>query len=65
MEVCCGSAACGRFGYSDLKEAAVSRAAGLWALNGGALLLEGWEPLVRVWSVGRKGSLHQTSKIVR
>jgi hypothetical protein len=35
---------CGRFGYSDLKEAALSGAAALWALNAGVLLLEGCEP---------------------
>jgi hypothetical protein len=29
-----GAVLCGRFGYSDLKEAALSGAAELWALNG-------------------------------
>ncbi len=43
-----GTGVCGRFGYSDLKEAALSGAADLWALYAGALLLEGWESLVRV-----------------
>jgi hypothetical protein len=38
----------GRFRYSDLKEAALSGASALWALNVGELLLEGWEPWVCV-----------------
>lgn len=47
----------GRFGYSDLKEAALSGAADLWALNVGGLLLERYEPLVRASRVSWKRRL--------
>ena len=40
---------CGRFRYSDLKEAVLSRAADLWVLNGVELLLVGWVDGVRMW----------------
>jgi hypothetical protein len=39
----------GRFRYNDLKEAALSGAAALWALNVGGVLLEGWDAWIRVW----------------
>jgi hypothetical protein len=32
----------GRFGYSDLKGAALSGAADLWELNAGGMLVTGW-----------------------
>jgi hypothetical protein len=39
----------GRFGYSDLKEAALSGASALWELNRPELVLVGSGPEVRVW----------------
>jgi len=43
-----GAGLCGRFGYSDLKEAALSGAADLWELNRLELLVVASVPEVRV-----------------
>ena len=47
-ECLCCAGVCGRFGYSDLKEAALSGAAALWELNGVESLLLGWVDVVWV-----------------